>query len=417
MHGVSHEQLARIDHRLAVGMVGTFGLDICSLALDMTNFATTNDHAPIAQRGKTKQKRADLRLIGFGLVITRDGGIPLVSHAYPGNRPDVTQFATMIDDAVAAIEGEELAGAAIADANAVSGYRRAMTYVIGLSGDRHFAYGADLLRSLHFMMTEHVFEAWPGRYRPGLVWVRDESGGEQVYEAPDESLVPDLVEELAADLNGDSPAPAIVRAAMAHLNLVMIHPFRDGNGRMSRCLQTLVLAREQILTQELSSIEEYLGRNSSRYYDVLAKVGQGFWNPGNDALPWVRFCLEAHYVQAESVLRRLRESSQMWTEVEKLRTTAGLSERSSAALLDATIGLRVRNASYRAHLRGWEEPISNQVATTDLRAMVNAGLLIARGRNRGAYYEAAAPLLTVRGAVRAERRPIDASRLFDPDAD
>lgn len=101
MHGVGLEELARIEHRLAIGMVETFGLDISALALDMTNFATyidtTNDKAPIAARGKAKQKRADLRLIGLGLVITRDGGIPLVAHAYPGNRPDVTQFATMID--------------------------------------------------------------------------------------------------------------------------------------------------------------------------------------------------------------------------------------------------------------------------------------------------------------------------------
>ena len=101
MHGVGPDQLARIEHRLALAMIETFDLDISALALDMTNFATyidtTNDKAPIAQRGKAKQKRADLRLVGLGLVITRDGGIPLVSHAYPGNRPDVTQFATMID--------------------------------------------------------------------------------------------------------------------------------------------------------------------------------------------------------------------------------------------------------------------------------------------------------------------------------
>jgi hypothetical protein len=52
---------------------------------------------PIAQRGKAKQKRSDLRLVGLGLVLTRDGGIPLVSHAYAGNRPDVTQFVTLIE--------------------------------------------------------------------------------------------------------------------------------------------------------------------------------------------------------------------------------------------------------------------------------------------------------------------------------
>ena len=84
-------------------MIDMFGLDTSSVALDMTNFATyidtTNDKAPIAQRGKAKQKRTDLRLVGLGLVVTRDGGIPLVWHAYPGNRPDVTQFPTMIETA------------------------------------------------------------------------------------------------------------------------------------------------------------------------------------------------------------------------------------------------------------------------------------------------------------------------------
>jgi transposase len=101
MHAVTAAQLATIEHRLALAMIEVFGLDISALALDMTNFATyidsTNDRAPIAQRGKAKQKRADLRLVGLGLVVTRDGGVPLVSHAYPGNRPDVTQFTTMID--------------------------------------------------------------------------------------------------------------------------------------------------------------------------------------------------------------------------------------------------------------------------------------------------------------------------------
>ena len=73
----------------------------------MTNFATyidtTNGKAPIAQRGKAKQKRTDLRLVGLGLVVTRAGGIPLVWHAYPGNRPDVTQFPTLIDHLAAAV--------------------------------------------------------------------------------------------------------------------------------------------------------------------------------------------------------------------------------------------------------------------------------------------------------------------------
>ncbi|MGB6165008.1 MAG: hypothetical protein WCF33_16585, partial [Pseudonocardiaceae bacterium] len=121
----------------------------------------------------------------------------------------------------------------------------------------------------------------------------------------------------------------------------------------------------------------------------------------------------AHYVQAESVFRRIRESSEIWIEVEKLRHENRLPERVTAALFDAAIGLRVRNSSYRSLLRGWGEEISNQVATTDLRAMVHAGLLRAHGKNRGAYYDAGNPLSAIRNHVRGARRPIDTSTLFD----
>ena len=101
MHQVTMEQLGQIEERIALAMIHEFGLDISALALDMTNFATYidsgNEKAPIAQRGKAKQKRTDLRLVGLGLVVTRDGGVPLVAHAYPGNKPDITQFPAMID--------------------------------------------------------------------------------------------------------------------------------------------------------------------------------------------------------------------------------------------------------------------------------------------------------------------------------
>src|SRR6266498_695393 len=101
MHAVTLEQLEEISQAIAVRIVDAFGLDCSSVALDMTNFATFidtgNAKAPVAQRGKAKQKRSDLRLVGLGLVVTRDGGIPLIWHAYPGDRPDVTQFPGMID--------------------------------------------------------------------------------------------------------------------------------------------------------------------------------------------------------------------------------------------------------------------------------------------------------------------------------
>jgi transposase len=99
MHAVAPGQLEEASEQIAAAIVRDSGADVSSVALDMTNFATFiatgNQKAPVAQRGKAKQHRADLRLVGLGLVVTRDGGIPLTWHAYPGDRPDVTQFPVM----------------------------------------------------------------------------------------------------------------------------------------------------------------------------------------------------------------------------------------------------------------------------------------------------------------------------------
>src|SRR6266536_3333098 len=85
LHTVTETHLVEIERRVTQAMIERFRLDVSAVALDMTNFATYidtgNDKADLAQRGKAKQKRSDLRLVGLGLVVTRDGGIPLVSHA------------------------------------------------------------------------------------------------------------------------------------------------------------------------------------------------------------------------------------------------------------------------------------------------------------------------------------------------
>ena len=102
---LGEQQLRVVEAELGRRMVSEYGLDLGGLVVDMTNFATfidsTNQRASIAQRGKAKQKRNDLRLVGLGLVVTRDGGVPVVSHTYAGDRPDVTQFTAVIDELLA----------------------------------------------------------------------------------------------------------------------------------------------------------------------------------------------------------------------------------------------------------------------------------------------------------------------------
>ena len=105
MDALSVKALRAAERAIAARMVEVFDLDLAGLVLDMTNFATFVDSAnqrnTIAARGHAKQKRFDLRLVGVGLVVTADGGVPVLSHAYQGNRPDVTQFSAVIEELVA----------------------------------------------------------------------------------------------------------------------------------------------------------------------------------------------------------------------------------------------------------------------------------------------------------------------------
>ena len=306
-----------------------------------------------------------------------------------------------VEDALAAVDGQEPLDASGEDWAATVGYRNAMTYVLQLTDDKHFGYSPDLIRSLHYTMTNHDLSKHPGRWRPGSIFVQNEATGERVYEGPDVEQVPGLVEALVAELNGETSHPVMVRAAMAHLNLVMIHPFSDGNGRMARCLQSLVLAREGIIAPEFSSIEEYLGRNQSEYYHVLADVGHGSWHPERDASRWVRFCLTAHYRQAVTVLRRSREFNRMCDAVDDLVKEFKLPERTFYALADTTQGFRLVNSRYRS-----VADISQNLASRDLAHLCKLGLLEAHGERRGRFYTAATMTKEIRARTREPRVPI-----------
>lgn len=310
-----------------------------------------------------------------------------------------------LDDVVAAVDGEPTVGADAQTEEALVGYRDAMTYVLQIADDQMMNVDEGVLKSLHFMMLKHDLGKNPGKWRPGSIHVRREATGEIVYEGPAFELIPGLIEEMLGQLEEDD-CHIVVKAAMAHLNLVMIHPFSDGNGRMARCLQTLVLARDQIVVPVFSSIEEFLGRNTQSYYEVLGDVGQGSWNPGNDARPWVRFCLRAHFLQARTMLQRREEIESLWLAAFELAEKHGLAERCTAALIDAAYGLRVRRRSYQNAARiSWGEEVRDVTASRDLKAMVQSGLLVAVGEKRSRHYLASEELREARDEIRAQRAP------------
>ncbi|HEX5761898.1 MAG TPA: Fic family protein [Solirubrobacterales bacterium] len=311
-----------------------------------------------------------------------------------------------LDDVIAAVEGEPTMDADEETQHALAGYRDAMTYVLQIAEDEALEIEEGLIKSLHFMMIKHDLRKNPGQWRPGDIYVRREESGEIVYTGPPSDEVPGLMDELLRDLRRDG-SPVLVKAAMAHLNLVLIHPFSDGNGRMGRCLQTLVLARDRVLAPVFSSIEEFLGRNTEAYYEVLGDVGASSWHPERDARPWLRFCLRAHYIQIRTMLRRRKEIEQLWNASVELAERNGLPERCAAALMDAAYGFRIRRGGYQASVETVAgEEISEQTATRDLKAMVELGLLEPIGERRARHYVAADETENLWRRIRAERPPI-----------
>ena len=287
---------------------------------------------------------------------------------------------------------------------ALQGYRAAMTYIIRVHDDPHTEINAQFIRSLHYMMLNYDMTKLPGQWRPGAIYVVDEHSNETVYEGPDAELVPTLIDDLVAQIkSSETVESGTVLGAMAHLNLAMIHPFKGGNGRMARALQTLVISQNGISSPTFCSIEEWLGRNTPSYYEILKQVGEGSWHPKNSALPWVRFCLRAHYQQAATIMKRNAHIGQVWEEVGRIRNQHGLPERVEGALVEAAFGYQVRNPRYRE-----ENSISDVVASRDLKKLCDLGFLKPVGEKRGRYYVADAKLTEI------PARTYDKTRSADP---
>lgn len=311
-----------------------------------------------------------------------------------------------LSEAAAIIDNEKPETVEQETYRALSGYRNALTYILQTHDDPYFELHAQVIKSLHFMMLSYDLTKMPGQWRPGGIFVIREPSGDVVYEGPDAALVPKLVDELVLSLQPNKDEP-IIRGAMAHLNLTMIHPFKDGNGRMARALQTLVMARDGVLSPVFCSIEEWLGRNTDAYYKILEETGDGHWHPERDAAPWVRFCLRAHYQQAATLIKRGRVIARAWEEIAKLMKANGLHERMGMSLLDATFGYRVRSGKYQE-----DNQVSDVIASRDLKKLCDLGLLVPVGEKRGRYYEPAKLLKAVYERVREDSRAPDPYELL-----
>src|SRR5205085_1568323 len=116
-------------------------------------------------------------------------------------------YKASVEDAVAAVDGEEPLNAGHETWMALLGYRNAMTYVLQLAKDPNFKLHEGYIRSLHYMMMAHDLDKNPGNWRPGSIYVRDEQKNEIVYEGPEREGLENLIKELIENINSGISAP------------------------------------------------------------------------------------------------------------------------------------------------------------------------------------------------------------------
>ena len=296
-------------------------------------------------------------------------------------------YGASLEDTVEILAGRHPAGTSEETQRIIAAYAQAMDRVAVLADDKRFQWSSQTVLDLHFLICHPQPQAGPGRWRDGAVIVT-RGLGRDPYRAPAASEVPGLVNEVARWLgSGDLTRHPVVRAAMAHLNLVSIHPFRDGNGRVARVVQSLTLAKEGLLRPEVVSIEPFLGRHTRKYYSVLEEVQGLAFDPTRDASAWVEFCIEAHVFEARERRHWLETAYARHGFCGQLARAQQYPERLVIALDQALLGLPITNADFRR-----EATIAGPTAKQDLQRLRSDGWLDQEGGGRSIRYVASKKL-------------------------
>jgi Fic family protein len=172
-----------------------------------------------------------------------------------------------LDDLLAHELGEA-PGVPIGDVTEVSRYVEAMTH--GLERLRSgFPMSNRLLREMHeiLLATGRGAQKTPGEFRQSQNWIGGTRPGDAAFVPPPPREVQQCMGDLEKFLHSDTPA--LVKAALAHLQFETIHPFLDGNGRIGRLLITLLFCHEGVLREPLLYSSLYFKQNRQRYYDEL----------------------------------------------------------------------------------------------------------------------------------------------------
>ncbi len=233
----------------------------------------------------------------------------------------------------------------------------------------------------------------PGEYRRGENRVID-AAGQLIFATPPSGDVAELMRDLGAWL-GTAAAkhPAPVAAALAHLELVAIHPFNDGNGRTARAVSRILLLRHGYALDGLVSLDAQLDLDRPAYFAAIRSAIGDAYASGYDATPFVSYFVSSIIRSADHVLARIRGLGEVMIAIRGAIADGSLPAPMIDGLAFAWVNRHLRARDYIT-LTGR----SPQSTSRDLDRAVRAGWLAATGEKRGRLYLLGARLLDVPAA-------------------
>ena len=215
----------------------------------------------------------------------------------------------------------------------------------------------------------------PGVYRKGPNRV-------SYFQPPDQGDVPSLMRAFALWLRSDEgELHPVVKAGLAHLHLVAIHPFWDGNGRTARGLDTLLLQRSPFGFRKLLSLESSLLNLKDDYFASIQRALGSTFTLDYDATPWLEFSTMVLKVCSDELVAKTTDWHRMMQQAHDKLTANGLPPRYADAYAFAVQTEQITRSDYM-EITG----VSAATASRDLAQLVNRGVFSAEGKTRSRTY-------------------------------
>jgi Fic family protein len=223
----------------------------------------------------------------------------------------------------------------------------------------------------------------PGKYRKGENWVRHYMTGKRVYTPPNQGDVPALMRAFGIWLRQpQSEINPVCVAGAAHIRLVEIHPFWDGNGRTARALSTLVLQRLGYKFNKLLALERHLSFDLPNYFNAINITVGDHFEHGRDITHWLDYFVQALFIEVNSVSDDLADFSRAMESLHQMLVlTHGLNARQVDAIGYATLHGGVRPKDFMEHTC-----VSHETARRDLQQLETMGFLRSTGYGRARKY-------------------------------